>query len=67
MVWSNFAFEEIMHSRNDTPEPYEPPTIEDIPVRAEEQLLANCKTPTHGGPQQPSFPNCGPCQGPLGS
>jgi hypothetical protein len=24
-------------------EPYEPPMIEDVPVRAEEQILAGCK------------------------
>jgi hypothetical protein len=24
-------------------EPYEPPTLEDVPVRAEERLLAGCK------------------------
>ncbi|MCU1384206.1 MAG: hypothetical protein JWL71_2903 [Acidobacteria bacterium] len=29
-------------------EPYEPPAIEDIPLRPEEQLLAGCKTPTGG-------------------
>ncbi len=31
-------------------EPYEAPTVEDVPVRAEEQMLAGCKTPTGGGP-----------------
>ena len=30
-------------------EPYEPPMVEDVPIRAEEQLLANCKTPAGGG------------------
>jgi hypothetical protein len=31
-------------------EPYEPPVIEDVPVRAEEQLLAGCKQITTAGP-----------------
>jgi hypothetical protein len=31
-------------------EPYEAPTIEDIPLHAEEQLLAGCKIPPLGGP-----------------
>jgi hypothetical protein len=31
------------------PEPYEPPTVEDIPLRSEEQLLAGCKGPFQPG------------------
>jgi len=31
-------------------EPYEAPTIEDVPLRAEEQLLGGCKIPPQGGP-----------------
>ena len=29
--------------KNEALEPYEPPIIEDVPIRAEEQLLAGCK------------------------
>ena len=33
-----------LKSESATREPYEPPTIEDIPLRPEEQVLAGCKT-----------------------
>ncbi len=39
-------------------EPYEAPTIEDMPVRAEEQLLAGCKQPF----QQPTGRGGTTCQ-----
>lgn len=31
-------------------EPYEAPTIEDVPLRAEEQVLAGCKVSGQSGP-----------------
>lgn len=31
-------------------EPYEPPVIEDVPLRADEQLLAGCKQARTAGP-----------------
>jgi hypothetical protein len=45
-------------------EPYEPPTVEDVPVRAEEQLLAGCKTGTSPG-SDPLF--CFNCMAPAAS
>lgn len=39
-------------------EPYEAPTIEDVPVRAEEQLLRGCKQPQGSGVGQPSPTGC---------
>ncbi|HEX9104192.1 MAG TPA: hypothetical protein VF997_18395 [Polyangia bacterium] len=36
-------------------EPYEPPIVEDVPLRAEEQVLAGCKGPRHNGPGPISF------------
>jgi len=42
-------------------EPYEAPTIEDVPVRAEEQLLAGCKTFQTAGPGQFSCELPSPC------
>ncbi|MCU1277535.1 MAG: hypothetical protein JWM53_1081 [bacterium] len=50
-------------------EPYEPPTVEDVPVRAEEQVLAGCKVAGQGGPN--TFPGTcvipGACMTPIGS
>ncbi len=40
-----------------TREPYEPPTVEDVPFRLDEQVLAGCKGPKHSGATQPNF-NC---------
>jgi hypothetical protein len=37
-------------------EPYEAPVIEDIPLRAEEQVLAGCKQPGGVGPQSGGGP-----------
>jgi hypothetical protein len=37
-------------------EPYEPPMVEDIPLRAEEQVLAACKQPGQPGPQSGGGP-----------
>ncbi len=34
-------------------EPYEAPTVEDVPVRAEEQLLRGCKQPGGAGVGNP--------------
>ncbi len=31
-------------------EPYEAPVVEDVPLRADEQVLAGCKTAAHSGP-----------------
>ena len=31
-------------------EPYEPPTIEDVPLRADEQVLGGCKTTSGPSP-----------------
>lgn len=31
-------------------EPYEPPVVEDVPLRAEEQVLSGCKQPGAPGP-----------------
>jgi hypothetical protein len=45
-------------------EPYEPPTVEDVPVRAEEQLLAGCKGGTGPG-ASPIF--CFSCMAPAAS
>jgi hypothetical protein len=36
-------------------EAYEAPTIEDVPLRAEEQILRNCKNATPGSGQN-AFP-----------
>jgi hypothetical protein len=47
-------------------EPYEAPTIEDIPLRAEEQLLAGCKTPRTRSPIRDGH-FCGACRAPVGS
>jgi len=46
-------------------EPYEPPTVEDVPIRAEEQLLAGCKPPGVGGGFDPLF--CIACSLPANS
>lgn len=35
---------------DDTREPYEPPTVEDVPLRAGEQVLGGCKHPTGPSP-----------------
>jgi hypothetical protein len=37
--------------------PYEPPTIEDVPIRPDEQVLAGCKTSTSQSPG-PTPSNC---------
>lgn len=36
-------------------EPYEPPVVEDIPLKSDEQVLAGCKGPGHNGPGPSSF------------
>ena len=44
-------------------EPYEPPVVEDVPLRSDEQVLAGCKGPRHSGPNTNFF--CfrrGPCR-----
>jgi hypothetical protein len=40
-------------------EPYEPPMIEDVPIRSDEQLLAGCKLPRAGGPGHGPPAGCG--------
>jgi hypothetical protein len=45
-------------------EPYEAPVIEDVPIRAAEQLLAGCKTAVSGG-ADPLF--CASCSAPSPS
>ena len=50
-----------MHKIANETEPYETPTIEDIPLRAEEQILAGCKTvsgPSPGPAGQDCFVTC---------
>jgi hypothetical protein len=44
-------------------EPYEPPTIEDVPVRAEEAMPGACKATTLAGPAQASCQIAPPCSG----
>jgi len=45
-------------------EPYEAPVIEDVPLRADEQLLTGCKSaPTAAG----RTGQCGACFAPRGS
>jgi hypothetical protein len=46
-------------------EPYEAPTIEDVPVRADEQILIACKVAGVGGGQDPVF--CFTCSSPTAS
>lgn len=48
--------------KNETREPYEPPVVEDIPLRAEEQVLAGCKQAGIPGPQSGGGP--GSCADP---
>ena len=70
MAWSSFGLEDSMEdAKNEAaPEPYEPPTVADVPLRAEEQLLAGCKNPTTGGPSAfRCFTLRGPCRVPRGS
>ena len=44
-------------------EPYEPPAVEDVPFRSEEQVLAGCKGGRHAGPQAVFFCSRGaPCR-----
>ncbi len=47
----------------DARQPYEAPTIEDVPLRPEEQILAGCKTSTAGGPNFGGGP--GTCGGSI--
>ena len=43
-------------------EDYEPPSVEDIPLRAGETLLAGCKTNGGAGPgRETKFHLCGAC------
>ncbi len=44
-------------------EAYEPPMVEDVPIRADERLLAGCKITTTAGPGQFSCIIAPPCQG----
>ncbi|MCU1277618.1 MAG: hypothetical protein JWM53_1164 [bacterium] len=55
-----------MHNVQDgtTRETYEPPTVEDVPIRPEEQLLASCKTNFAPGVDTGI---CNTCVGVLGS
>lgn len=39
-------------------EPYDPPTIEDVPLRAEEQILRGCKQPGGAGVGIPRPTGC---------
>ena len=41
--------------------PYEPPTIEDVPLHPDEQVVAGCKTSTGPSPGQQGAPFCGAC------
>ncbi len=41
--------------------PYEPPTIEDIPLHPDEQVVAGCKTSSGNSPGQHSSPFCSIC------
>ena len=41
--------------------PYEPPTIEDIPLRPDEQVVAGCKTSSGNAPGVNGLPQCGFC------
>lgn len=44
---------------NATREPYEPPTIEDVPLRADEQVLQGCKkAQTPSGGVNTGFSDC---------
>lgn len=43
-------------------EAYEPPTIEDVPLTMEEQLLAGCKTTTGPSPGRSGKFKCAPCK-----
>lgn len=45
-------------------EPYEPPTVEDVPLFSEEQVLAGCKTPSGPNPGRGGLPRCGACRFP---
>jgi hypothetical protein len=48
---------------NEPREPYQPPVIEDVPLRTEEQVLAGCKGPGHSGPGASFF--CEGLRGPC--
>jgi hypothetical protein len=49
-------------------EDYEPPAVEDIPLRAGETLLAGCKTTGGAGPGRDTrFHLCGACVSPTAS
>ena len=41
--------------------PYEPPTIEDVPLRPDEQVVAGCKTSSGSAPGVNGLPSCGFC------
>jgi hypothetical protein len=48
--------------RDTTREPYEPPTVEDVPLFSEEQVLAGCKTTNGPNPGRGGLPHCVPCR-----
>lgn len=65
MAWSSFVYGEIMADEieDTTREPYEPPTVEDVPLFSEEQVLAGCKTTRGPNPGRRGGRGCLPCFG----
>jgi hypothetical protein len=50
-----------MSSQPDSQLPYEPPTIEDVPLHPDEQVVAGCKTSQGPSPGVQGRPFCGAC------
>lgn len=48
--------------KDDGCEAYEPPTVEDVPLSSEEQVLAGCKQTTGPSPGRGGAPRCAPCR-----
>jgi hypothetical protein len=56
-----------MDTRDVKREPYEPPSIEDIPLYPEETVLAGCKLSTGPASSVGGFNICSICMGPAPS